>query len=76
MFVRPDQKHKLPPVVILVFFWIGHANSAINPCLYILLNDGYRKDFFALLRNLCGRGTNVVATINPPALIKLDAKTP
>ncbi|XP_068716840.1 neuropeptide SIFamide receptor-like [Montipora capricornis] len=76
MFVRPDQKHKLPPVVILVFFWIGHANSAINPCLYILLNDGYRKALFALLRNLCGRGTNVVATINPPALIKLDAKTP
>ncbi|XP_068670103.1 neuropeptide SIFamide receptor-like [Montipora foliosa] len=76
MFVRPDQKHKLPRVVIFVFFWIGHANSAINPCLYILLNDGYRKALFALLRNLCGRGTNVVAAINPPALIKLDAKTP
>ncbi|XP_068670093.1 neuropeptide SIFamide receptor-like isoform X2 [Montipora foliosa] len=75
MFVRPDQKHKLPRVVIFVFFWIGHANSAINPCLYILLNDGYRKALFALLRNLCGRGTNVVAAINPPALIKLDAKT-
>ena len=76
MFVRPDQRHKLPPVVILVFFWIGHANSAINPCLYILLNEGFRKTLFALLRNLCGRGTNVVSTINPPALIKLDAKTP
>ncbi|XP_068755451.1 neuropeptide SIFamide receptor-like isoform X2 [Montipora capricornis] len=76
MFVRPDQRHKLPPVVIFVFFWIGHANSAINPCLYILLNKGFRKTLFAFLRNLCGRGTNVVARINPPALIKLDAKTP
>ncbi|XP_068716503.1 neuropeptide SIFamide receptor-like [Montipora foliosa] len=59
MFVRSDQKHKLPPVVGLVFFWIGHANSAINPCLYILLNKGFRKTLFALLRNLCGRGTNL-----------------
>ncbi|XP_068739258.1 neuropeptide SIFamide receptor-like [Montipora capricornis] len=59
MFVRPDQKHKLPPVVGLVFFWIGHANSAINPCLYILLNEGFRKTLFALLRKLCGRGTNL-----------------
>ncbi|XP_068670075.1 substance-K receptor-like [Montipora foliosa] len=41
LFVRPNKKHKLPPVVILVFFWIGHANSAINPCLYILLNNGF-----------------------------------
>ena len=56
MFVRPDQKNKLPPVVILVFFWIGHANSAINPCLYILLSDGFRKTLFALLRNLCRKG--------------------
>ena len=56
LFVRPDKKHKLPPVVISVFFWIGHANSAINPCLYILLNDGFRKALFALLRNLCRKG--------------------
>ncbi|XP_068671029.1 neuropeptide SIFamide receptor-like [Montipora foliosa] len=75
-FVLPDQQDKLPYVGSFVFFWIGHANSAINPCLYILLNDGYRKALFALLKNLCGQGTNVASTRNPPALVKLDAKTP
>ena len=49
-FVRPDQQDKLPYVASFVFFWIGHANSAINPCLYILLNGGFRKALFALLK--------------------------
>ena len=42
-FIRPDQGHKLPPEVQYVFFWLAHANSAINPCLYILLSYHFRK---------------------------------
>ncbi|EDO43123.1 predicted protein, partial [Nematostella vectensis] len=26
-------------------FFVSHANSSINPILYILLNEGFRKDF-------------------------------
>lgn len=48
-FVRPDQIHKLPLSVELLFNWIAHANSALNPCLYILLNEKFRKAFFATL---------------------------
>ena len=48
-YVRPDQAHMLPTEVQFVFNWLAHANSAINPCLYILLNGKFRKELFALL---------------------------
>ena len=48
-YVRPDQIHKLPVRVQMLFNWIAHANSALNPCLYILLNEKFRKAFFATL---------------------------
>ena len=50
-FVRPDQSRKLPSKVQLLFYWIAHANSALNPSLYILLNKRYRKAYFATLNN-------------------------
>ena len=57
-FVRPDQSHKLPFKVQLLFYWIAHANSAFNPCLYILLNKRYRKAFFATLNNFWQFGSS------------------
>ena len=57
-FVRPDQSHKLPFKVQLLFYWIAHANSALNPCLYILLNKKYRKAFFATLNNFSQFGSS------------------
>ena len=34
------------PIWVKVFsFWLAHANSAINPFLYIVLNDSFRKEF-------------------------------
>ncbi|XP_031565057.1 galanin receptor type 2-like isoform X2 [Actinia tenebrosa] len=32
-----------------VTYWISQANSSINPCLYILLNDSFRHDFLKVL---------------------------
>ena len=57
-FVRPDQSHKLPFKVQLLFYWLAHANSALNPCLYILLNKRYRKAFFATLNNFWQFGSS------------------
>ena len=51
-YVRPDQSHKLPSKVQMLFFWIAHANSALNPYLYILLNKKFRQKFQATLHNL------------------------
>ena len=51
-YVRPDQNHKLPARLQMLFNWIAHANSALNPCLYILLNEKFRQKFQATLHNL------------------------
>ncbi|XP_020611576.1 gastrin/cholecystokinin type B receptor-like isoform X1 [Orbicella faveolata] len=48
-FVRPTQGQQLPLGVQFVFLWLAHANSAINPCLYILLNDSFRRELISTL---------------------------
>ena len=48
-YVRPDQLHLLPFEAQVVFIWLAHANSAINPCLYVLLNSEFRRKLFATL---------------------------
>ena len=57
-YVRPDQKHKWPMTVQMLFNWIAHANSALNPCLYILLNEKFRQKFQATLHNLLQFGSS------------------
>ena len=57
-YVRPDQIQKLPLKVQLLFNWLAHANSALNPCLYILLNENFRKAFFATLNNFWQFGSS------------------
>ena len=66
-FVRPDLGHKLPFGVSFLFAWIAHANSAINPCLYILFNNSFRHALFALLRNMCRNHTMVIPMTQTPA---------
>ena len=57
-YVRPDQSRKLPSKVQMLFIWIAHANSALNPCLYILLNKKFRQKFQATLHNLLQFGSS------------------
>ena len=49
LIIRPEQGHKLPAEVQHVLFWLAHANSAINPCLYVLLNYNFRKRLVSML---------------------------
>ncbi len=48
-YVRPGQADKLPLEVQFFFAWLAHANSAINPCLYILMNDNFRRELASTL---------------------------
>ncbi|XP_073240387.1 galanin receptor 2a-like [Porites lutea] len=57
-YVRPDQNHRLPIRVQMLFNWIAHANSALNPCLYILLNEKFRQKFQTTLHNLLQFGSS------------------
>ncbi|KAL9960208.1 hypothetical protein ACROYT_G033633 [Oculina patagonica] len=40
---RPDIHDTTPLYVMSLCFWLGHANSAINPWLYMMLSDNFRK---------------------------------
>ena len=68
-YVRPDQAHTLPTEVRFVFNWLAHANSAINPCIYILLNNDFRKEFFATLA-CCNKILPVTLPPQPFALFE------
>ena len=40
---RPDSHDRSPLYVLSLCFWSGYANSAINPWLYMMLSDNFRK---------------------------------
>ena len=43
----------MPPYVFPLLLWISHTNSAIDPCLYILLSQNFRREFRKVI-NQCG----------------------
>ena len=40
----------LPTSLTLTFFFVSHANPAINPCLYLIFNENFRGAFKTQLR--------------------------
>ena len=52
IYFYEDIYWSLPQSVPLYLFWISHANSALNPCVVILLNDSFRKTFMDMVRGL------------------------
>lgn len=54
-----------PPIpFIYTGFFLGHANSAINPILYVLFNENYRKGFRDILMCRCGKRRVIVGATN------------
>ena len=45
VFFNQDILNKIPLVVMTFMPWVSHANSAINPMLYIALNKNFRYAF-------------------------------
>ena len=46
------------------FFWLGYSNSAMNPVLYAIFNDDFRKAFQKILGCYQRRSHNAVAYAN------------
>ena len=51
-FRRMGVYPKIPREIIWLCYWIGHANSCVNPCLYVLLSRGYRRHMLQILQRL------------------------
>ena len=51
-FRRMDVFPKIPWAITWLCYWIGHANSCVNPCLYVLLSRGYRRHVLQILQRL------------------------
>ena len=49
----PYSPRKLPLEVEFFFLWLGHANSAINPCLYILMSENFQRELASTLGSCC-----------------------
>ena len=50
MLVSAKGQLKLPPIVMNVCYWFGHVNSAINPWLYIGLNEKFNSAFWRMIK--------------------------
>ena len=53
--------------VILLSFWLGHANSAINPVLYVIFNKTFRRAFLHALHIESFQSVNLKSTIRRPS---------
>lgn len=48
-YMSEPEWETIPIWVKVLCLWIAHANSAINPYVYIVLNDSFRKEFKEIL---------------------------
>lgn len=44
---------RMPAYLLPLLLWISHTNSAIEPCLYILLSQNFRREFRKVISH-CG----------------------
>ena len=49
---RPQQFKRIPVQWTLLAFWLCQANSSLNPILYVIMNEDFRKEFIKILKAL------------------------
>ena len=47
-----DEKCPTPDWVVVLLFWIGYANSSLNPIIYAYFNRDFREAFKSVLNNV------------------------
>lgn len=60
IFFDEEKAQKLPALLFLAAFGVSHANSAINPYLYIALNRNFRRAFLEVIRSCFSPAGNLV----------------
>lgn len=45
----------LPPLLDFIGYFLGHVNSALNPCIYVSFSESYRHTFKTVLVKICGQ---------------------
>uniref|UniRef100_A0A663ECL3 Alpha-2B adrenergic receptor n=1 Tax=Aquila chrysaetos chrysaetos TaxID=223781 RepID=A0A663ECL3_AQUCH len=65
------QRCKVPNSVFQFFFWIGYCNSSLNPVIYTVFNQDFRKAFRRLL---CRRRAPTDDAFPPPHHWRLPAR--
>ncbi|XP_022786160.1 neuropeptide FF receptor 2-like isoform X2 [Stylophora pistillata] len=49
IYFEPETFTCMSSYLVLMSFWLGHANSAINPVLYVIFNKTFRRAFLQAL---------------------------
>lgn len=65
-----------PPLFILGGFWLGHANSAVNPCLYVIFNKTFRMAFLKALHLTSSDSNNWQGITNVSRVQRTTAQSP
>lgn len=42
-YFQQETYNSLPPLILLLFFWCCHANSAISPWLFLLMHNNFKQ---------------------------------
>ena len=77
IFYQKADYRRLPDIWKLLSFWLCQSNSAINPALYILLNESFRAELLKLLTSChcmqgkCSLCTRVSRSISSSSLYSL-----
>ena len=53
-----------PSTLAFMGYFLGHANSAINPAIYVIFNSDFRKGFRDVLLCRCSRRNRVAPQVN------------
>jgi len=72
----PSTTCPVPRSLSAFFFWLGYSNSTVNPILYAIFNDDFRKSFLCILG--CSRGLSRTETssLSPVIVVVSSSSSP
>ncbi|KAJ7377071.1 hypothetical protein OS493_031030 [Desmophyllum pertusum] len=64
IFFYEETYYEIPVLLRLISFGVSHANSAINPYLYIALNRNFRRAYVDVLQSCCSPAGTLVRSLS------------